>query len=61
MTRPSSGVRPIEVSTLRPPRTAQAEAPLPRCRVTRSTVSSGFPSISAALAVTYLWEVPWKP
>ena len=61
MTRPSSGVRPMEVSTLRPPRTAQAEAPLPRCSVTRSTESTGLPSTSAAFAVTYLCEVPWKP
>ena len=61
MTRPSSGVRPIEVSTLRPPRTAQADAPLPRCSVTRSTESTGLPRTSAAFAVTYWCDVPWKP
>ena len=32
ITRPSSGVRPIEVSTATPPRIADADAPLPRCR-----------------------------
>ncbi len=31
ITRSSSGVSPIEVSTATPPRTADAEAPLPRC------------------------------
>ena len=34
MTSPSSGVKPIVVSTLRPPRTAASEAPAPRWQVT---------------------------
>src|SRR5690554_3490605 len=33
ITTPSSGVRPIEVSTLWPFHTAQVELPLPRCAV----------------------------
>ncbi|COZ43969.1 Uncharacterised protein [Mycobacterium tuberculosis] len=31
ITKPSSGVRPIDVSTGRPRAIAEAEAPLPRC------------------------------
>ena len=34
MTRPSSGVKPMVVSTLRPPCTAASEAPAPRWQVT---------------------------
>src|SRR5258708_595238 len=34
MTRPSSGVKPIVVSTERPPRTAASDAPAPRWQVT---------------------------
>ena len=34
MTTPSSGVRPIVVSRLRPLRTAASEQPYPRCAVT---------------------------
>ena len=33
MTSPASGVRPIEVSMLTPPRTGTGRAPLPRCKV----------------------------
>src|ERR1017187_8679397 len=33
ITKPSSGVMPIEVSTVCPPRIAAAEQPLPRCSV----------------------------
>ena len=33
ITRPSSGVKPIEVSTERPPRIAATEQPLPRWQV----------------------------
>ena len=38
--KPSSGVIPIEVSTLWPLRTAQIDAPLPRCATTRPESSS---------------------
>ena len=47
MTSPSNGVSPIEVSTLRPPRTAVALAPLPRCSTTQHTSSTGRPSNAA--------------
>ena len=47
MTSPSSGVSPIEVSTLRPPSTAEAQAPLPRCSTTIRTSSSSRPSSAA--------------
>ena len=44
ITSPSSGDIPIEVATLRPPATAQALAPLPRCRVIVLSSSYGRPS-----------------
>ena len=48
ITRPSSGVIPIVVSTLRPPRTAQSDAPAPRCAVTSARSSGARPSRAAA-------------
>ena len=41
MARPSSGVKPIVVSTLRPCRTAASDAPAPRWQDTTRSVSSG--------------------
>jgi DNA-binding GntR family transcriptional regulator len=38
----------MDVSMLRPPRTAAALQPLPRCRVTRASSSSGRPRCAAA-------------
>ena len=62
ITRPSSGVKPIEVSTERPPRIAAAEQPLPRWQVTRrSAGSSTRPSSSAARRDTNRCDVPWNP
>ena len=61
MTSPSSGVSPIDVSTARPPATAEAEAPLPRCRTIWRSPSGLRPSTWAARADTYWCEVPWKP
>ena len=40
MGTPSSGVKPIEVSTERPPLTAEMEEPLPRWQVTTFKLSS---------------------
>ncbi len=48
ITSPSNGDRPIDVITDRPPSTAQADAPLPRCRVTRRSDSSGWSRARAA-------------
>jgi hypothetical protein len=45
---PSSGVKPMVVSTDRPPSTAEAEHPLPRWQMTRRSSSGGRPSIAAA-------------
>jgi hypothetical protein len=62
MTSPSSGVSPIEVSTLRPPATAVALAPLPRCSTI--TLVSSDPAAEQAdggARDTYACEVPWKP
>lgn len=61
MTRPSSGVSPMEVSTLRPPSMAVALAPLPRCSTMRFVSSGARPSSSAARRDTYAHDVPWKP
>ena len=59
--RPSSGVRPMEVSTDSPYFTADTDAPLPKWQtmIFRSFLS--FPRISAALFDTKSWLVPWKP
>ena len=43
MTRPSSGVKPIVVSTERPPAIAASDAPAPRWQVTIRSSSSGRP------------------
>ena len=48
MTRPSSGVKPMVVSTERPPWTAAREAPAPRWHVTIRTSVTGR-SISSAV------------
>ena len=61
MGRPSSGVKPMEVSTLLPPSTAVMDEPLPRWQVMILVCSMGLPSISAACWATYLWLVPWNP
>jgi hypothetical protein len=61
MTRPSSGDSPIEVSTLRPPATAVALAPLPRCSTIVLISATGRPSSSAVRRETNWCEVPWKP
>src|SRR5665647_2383676 len=61
MTRPCSGVNPIEVSTATPPRIAEMDAPLPRWQTIWSTSSYGRSSSSATRSDTYLWLVPWKP
>ncbi len=45
---PSSGVNPIDVSTLSPPRTAVTEQPPPRCATIRSHAETGRSSICAA-------------
>src|ERR1700690_12974 len=44
ITRPSSGVNPIEVSTLLPPRKATILAPLPRCAMITRPSASGLPA-----------------
>ena len=59
ITRPSSGVSPIDVSMLRPAFTAVALAPLPRCSTMQSIASR--PSSRAASRETYACDVPWKP
>jgi len=63
MTSPSRGVKPIEVSTDRPPRTAATEQPLPRWQVITRRPGSSWdrPRISATRRETKRWDVPWKP
>ncbi len=61
ITRPSSGVSPIEVSTQTPPWTAEAEPPLPRCSTITFTSAGSLPSSRAVSRETYWWDVPWKP
>ena len=50
ITRPSSGVKPIVVSTETPAATAASEAPAPRWHVTIRSTSTGRPASSAARA-----------
>ena len=47
--KPSSGVRPIEVSTTFPPSTAAIEAPFPKWQVIIFKSAMSFPNIAAAL------------
>ena len=47
ITRPSSGVSPIDVSTDSPPRTAVADAPLPRCSTITLVSETSRPSAAA--------------
>ena len=61
ITSPSSGVKPIVVSTETPPATAASEAPAPRWHVTIRSSSTGRPASSAARAEAYACESPWKP
>ncbi len=58
---PSSGVRPIVVSTLLPSRTAAQEQPLPRWAVTRRWFSGDSPVSCSACRATKRWLVPWNP
>ena len=58
MTRPSSGVNPIVVSTDLPSRTAASEAPAPRWQL---TIRDAPPVISAARRDTYACDSPWNP
>lgn len=59
LTRPSSGVNPIDVSTQTPLSTADADAPLPKWAMTSRRSWRG--SISAARAAQYAWLSPWNP
>ena len=52
ITRPSSGVSPMDVSMLRPPEIAAALAPFPRWRTTRSRSATGALSRTAERRVT---------
>ena len=61
ITRPSSGVNPMEVSIGRPPAIAEADAPFPRCRTIWLISSWRRPRTSATRWETNSWLVPWKP
>ena len=58
MTRPSSGVMPMEVSMENPRLMAQTLAPLPRWQLMICRSVTGFPSARAAFRATYLCDVP---
>jgi hypothetical protein len=61
ITRPSSGVRPIDVSTDSPPRTAVADAPLPRCSTITLVSETSRPRLPPPARETKACEVPWNP
>ena len=62
ITRPSSGVNPIVVSTERPAAIAHREAPAPRWQLTMRVPASALTSRSSgARRATHPWESPWKP
>jgi hypothetical protein len=56
--RPSSGVKPIVVSTDLPPATAATEAPAPRWQLTMRSSSSGVLNSSDARRAAYACESP---
>ena len=57
MTRPSSGVNPMVVSTLRPSRTAASEAPAQMAGHDAAGGRNQLPGAAAAQAC----DSPWKP
>ena len=59
--RPSSGVKPIDVATERPPRTAVTEQPLPRCATTMSSSLAGRLGRTPARSIAHVTDSPWKP
>ena len=61
ITSPSSGVKPMVVSTERPPEIAHSDAPAPRWQLTIRSPSAGLPSSSGTRRATQAWERPWKP
>ena len=61
MGTPSSGEKPIVVSTERPSRTAVIEDPPPRWQTTRRALSAGRPSNSGARSADQATESPWNP
>ena len=61
ITSPSSGVRPIEVSTERPWSIAQTLAPEPRWQVTIFSSTTGRRRCVAARSETYWCDGPWNP
>ena len=60
MTSPSSGVKPMVVSTDRPPSTAASDAPAPRWQVTRRSSTSGLQATRRRDAA-YVQRRPWNP
>ena len=61
ITSPSSGVRPIEVSTQAPFNTAEIDAPFPKCATMILEFLRSMLRNSAHLFDTKLWLVPWNP
>ena len=61
MTSPSSGVRPMLVSTLCPSRRAQTLAPLPRWQVISRVPSGLAPQALQQPFGDVRWERPWNP
>src|SRR5574337_748664 len=58
--RPSSGVNPMDVETLRRSRSAHTLAPWPRCATTVFAYGCGA-EIPGRTSATYSYERPWKP
>ena len=58
MTKPSNGVKPIEVSTHLPLTIAETEPPLPKWQVITFSSSTGLFNILAASRETKKWLVP---
>ncbi len=61
MIMPSSGVKPMEVSTTLPSLMAVTELPLPRWQVMILEWLMSRPASLAPRWETYWWEVPWAP
>ena len=58
---PSSGVRPMEVSTTLPPTIALREEPLPKWQMMNLQSSGFLPRNFGVSPAMKRWLVPWKP
>ena len=61
MTRPEAGVKPIVVSTGRPPWTAARLDPAPRCASTTRPRAAAAPATRSSSPIRKAYDSPWNP